>query len=157
MLMRGYLRELSKGSIEGAFPRLRTALLYGSGLAVGVFLLQWLEYQHWLRRFSTEFYLVFLSTTFTVFGIWIGHKLTQKPPTSQFTRNTQALRELAISDRESEVLTLLASGHNNQEIGQRLHISINTVKTHLQKVYAKLEVSHRGEAVQKARNLRLVP
>ncbi len=68
-----------------------------------------------------------------------------------------ALTYLGISEREGDVLTLLAAGHSNQEIADHLFISPNTVKTHLHKLYQKLEVSRRGQAVQKARSLHLVP
>jgi ATP/maltotriose-dependent transcriptional regulator MalT len=64
---------------------------------------------------------------------------------------------LGISGRESDVLTLLATGHSNQEIADQLFISPNTVKTHLHQLYQKLDVSRRGQAVEKARSLRLVP
>jgi len=48
-----------------------------------------------------------------------------------------------LSDRELEVLELLAKGDSNDAIGQQLHISINTVKSHIKRIYAKLEVSSR--------------
>ena len=51
----------------------------------------------------------------------------------------------------------MAAGHSNQEIADRLFISTNTVKTHLNNLYQKLEVSRRAQAVKKARSLQLVP
>ena len=48
-----------------------------------------------------------------------------------------------LSDRELEVLELLARGDSNNVIAERLHISINTVKSHIKRIYAKLTVSSR--------------
>ena len=55
------------------------------------------------------------------------------------------------------MLVLLARGHTNQQIAERLFVSPNTIKTHLGNLYAKLEVSRRTQAVQKSRALRLIP
>lgn len=64
--------------------------------------------------------------------------------------------ESLLSERELEVLTVLSSGLSNKEIAERLCISIATVKTHMIKIYAKLEVSNRTEAVEKGRQLGLL-
>jgi LuxR family maltose regulon positive regulatory protein len=61
-----------------------------------------------------------------------------------------------LTDRELEVLRLLAAGAANTEIAKKLFISINTVKTHLAHIFGKLEVSSRTQAVAAARRLRLV-
>jgi LuxR family maltose regulon positive regulatory protein len=62
-----------------------------------------------------------------------------------------------LSDRELDVLRLLADGRTNQEIAQALCVSVNTVKTHLKNVYGKLGVNNRREAIAKAKKLDLVP
>jgi LuxR family maltose regulon positive regulatory protein len=61
-----------------------------------------------------------------------------------------------VSDRELEVLQLLADGLTNQEIAQALHVSINTIKTHLKNVYGKLGVHNRREATARAKKLGLL-
>jgi ATP/maltotriose-dependent transcriptional regulator MalT len=60
-------------------------------------------------------------------------------------------RRGVLSDREREVLELVAQGFQNVEVGHRLFISPKTVKTHLQNIYEKLDVSSRTEAVVKAK------
>ncbi len=126
-------------------------------MAAGALVLEWLEVQFLLKRFSIEIYIVILCGLFTGLGIWIGHRLTRRAPIKPFEINTSALTYLGISERERDVLTLLAAGHSNQDIADHLFISPNTVKTHLHNLYQKLEASRRGEAVQKARSLHLVP
>jgi LuxR family transcriptional regulator, maltose regulon positive regulatory protein len=61
-----------------------------------------------------------------------------------------------LSDRELEVLRLIAQGLSNREIGERLFLSLNTVKGHNQKIFDKLQVQRRTEAVERARQLDLL-
>jgi len=56
-----------------------------------------------------------------------------------------------ISEREQGVLELIAKGHSNQEIADKLHISLHTVKTHARRINAKLEVKSRTQAIVQAR------
>lgn len=58
-----------------------------------------------------------------------------------------------LSPREEEVLVQLLSGKSNKRIARSLYVSVNTVKTHLKHIYAKLGVSGRSEAVVRARDL----
>ena len=136
---------------------IRLIVIYGIALAAGALLLEWLEVQYLLKRFSSEIYIVILCGLFTGLGIWIGHGLARPATVEPFELNTKALTYLGISERESDVLALLAAGHSNQEIADRLFVSPNTVKTHLQNLYQKLDVARRGQAVEKARSLHLVP
>ena len=61
-----------------------------------------------------------------------------------------------LSQRELEVLRLIAQGLSNREISQRLFLALNTVKGHNRKIYGKLQVQSRTEAIARARELDLV-
>lgn len=61
-----------------------------------------------------------------------------------------------LTSREVDVLKHLATGKSVEEIGKTLHISKNTMKTHLRNIYRKLEVAGRGEAVEKGKKLLLI-
>jgi len=61
-----------------------------------------------------------------------------------------------LSDRELQVLRLLATHLSNAEIGEQLTISVNTVRFHARNIYAKLNVHARSDAVQRARELGLL-
>lgn len=132
-------------------------LLYGFALAVGAFLMQWLEYQYFLKAYPTEFYIAILATIFVGLGIWIGTRLTPEKSLKDFKRNEAAISSLGLSVREYEVLEHLAIGKSNKEIARDLHISPNTIKTHVSQIFQKLDVQRRAQAVQVARELHLVP
>lgn len=57
-----------------------------------------------------------------------------------------------LTDREREVLALIAQGENNQDIAQRLHISAKTVSNHISNIFNKLQVTDRAQAIVKARS-----
>ncbi|MEQ8179354.1 MAG: LuxR C-terminal-related transcriptional regulator [Amphiplicatus sp.] len=135
----------------------RTILLYGLALALGATVLQWIEYQYVTRVFSGEFYTVLVALAFTALGAWAGSKLTTRAKPAAFEKNEKALAALGVTAREYEVLALLAAGRSNKEIARDLSVSPNTVKTHIGKLYEKLEASRRTEAVDKARTLALIP
>ena len=135
----------------------KTALLYGLCLAAGAFALRWLEYRYTVRLFSTEIYIALIALSFTVLGLWLGQRLTRRDAPTGFEKNSKALEYLSISNREYEVLLLLAEGLNNREIAARLFVSQNTVKTHLGHLYEKLAVSRRTQAIRKAKELHLIP
>ncbi len=62
-----------------------------------------------------------------------------------------------LSERELEVLALLASGRTTTEIASELHIAAGTVKTHANNIYRKLGANKRSEALDRARELNLIP
>ena len=136
-------------------PRTRLILFYGLAMAGAALLLDGLEARFLTRRYPLEIYVILLCLLSTVIGVWLGHRLTRRRPVSPAV-NSAALSYLGISGREQEVLALLAAGCSNQEIADTLYLSVNTVKTHLQNLYQKLEVVRRGQAVEKARSLRLI-
>lgn len=63
----------------------------------------------------------------------------------------------SLSEREQEVLTLLARGLSNDEISRHLFIALGTVKQHTHRIYRKLGVNNRDQAVRLARSLKLLP
>jgi NarL family two-component system response regulator LiaR len=138
----------------------RTIFYYGLSLAFLVSVLKYLEYRLWVRDLSLEFYIGLMALMFTSLGVWVGLRLTRKKVIRvgpEFVLNEAELQRLGISKREQEVLALMAQGHSNQEIADKLFVSLNTVKTHTSNLFLKLEVSRRTQAIQKGKNLRLIP
>lgn len=73
-----------------------------------------------------------------------------------FSRSTTALDAHVLSARELEVLSLIAHGNSNQQIAELLFISLHTVKTHVRRIYSKLGVERRTQAVALAKKLGLI-
>ncbi|MCI0554201.1 MAG: response regulator transcription factor, partial [Anaerolineae bacterium] len=61
-----------------------------------------------------------------------------------------------LSQRELEVLRLIADGATNKEIAQELVLTVNTVKRHISNIFGKLHVSNRVQAIAQARELNLL-
>jgi two-component system, NarL family, response regulator LiaR len=137
----------------------KTILIYGLAMAILIFTLKYLEYRLFVHDLSTEFYVGIIAVFFTGLGIWAGLRLTSRKVIligPEFVFNEVELHRLGISKREHEVLELMAKGLSNQEIADKLFVSLNTIKTHTSNLFLKLEVSRRTQAVQKAKELRLI-
>ena len=136
---------------------LRTILVYGAILAAGTFVLEWLEFRLLVRAHAVEAYIALVAAAFMGVGVWLGAKLFRHGSAASFVPNTRVRETLGISGRELEVLELLAAGRSNKEIARRLDVSPNTVKTHVTKLFAKLEARRRTEAILRARELGMIP
>ena len=136
------------------------ALKYGALLALALVAFKTLEYAYFSRNISLDLYLGFVALAFLLVGAGLGLYIRQRrvraqaaaaPPPGQPLRPVEA--SALLSCRELEVLGLIAEGHTNQQIADRLFVSINTVKTHISNIYMKLEVSNRTGAVSQAKLL----
>lgn len=79
-----------------------------------------------------------------------------RQPTAQATPASDDVAQITLSERETEILRLVAKGFNFSDICGLLDISMNTVKTHVHRIYRKLAVHSRGEAVYEASRLGLI-
>ena len=78
------------------------------------------------------------------------------PTTRTSPRATVGSLVEPLSERELEVLRLIASGASNRDIARKLFVSLATVKTHINNIYRKLEARTRTQAVARARELKLL-
>ena len=89
-----------------------------------------------------------------------GQALPDGDPTSPLARSgangTSTRLEDPLSERELEVLGLLATGKTNSEVARDLFVSLGTVKSHTGNIYRKLGARNRAEALARARELRLI-
>jgi ATP/maltotriose-dependent transcriptional regulator MalT len=79
------------------------------------------------------------------------------PRSGPFVRDQARVEALGITPRELDILEALASGLSNKEIGERLFVSENTVKTHAARLFSKLDAKRRTQAVQRAKEAGLIP
>ena len=152
--------------IIGAIVKNKQNILYGVSLALLLLLLKWLEWRYVIINHAFEIYIGGIALIFTALGIWLAVKLI-KPKTVivektiysdvDFKLNEAALNQLRISNRELEVLQLMAGGLSNQQIADRLFVSLNTIKTHSSNLFVKMEVERRTQAIEKAKRIGLIP
>lgn len=151
----------------------KQVLLYAAALVVLLVLLQVLQYKLLLLNHAYELYILFIALLFTGLGIWLALKL-MKPKTKietviiektvyekvyseeELLAIEKEKQKLGLSIREQEVLQLMAEGLSNQEIADRLFLSLPTIKTHTSNLFFKLDVKRRTQAIEKARQLRLI-
>jgi NarL family two-component system response regulator LiaR len=147
---------------------MRRVLLYGLAGGVLLALLKVVEYQYFVRAYPAEVYGGLVAVIFSGLGLYFGLRWARTrevvvvrevrvPQGGGFVLDTGKLKELGITPREHEILGLIAAGLSNREIGERLFVSENTVKTHSSRLFEKLGVNRRVQAVVKARELGLTP
>lgn len=153
-------------------------LAYGAVGGVLLAALRWSEYRFLVVEHSLEIYAGLVAALFAGVGIWLGTRLTRRQrerlvveipvevpvevrvPVSApetFTVDVARQRELGITQRELEVLGCIAAGLSTREIGERLFVSENTVKTHASRLLEKLGARRRTQAVQRGKELGLLP
>jgi DNA-binding CsgD family transcriptional regulator len=137
----------------------KRVVLYGLLLAAGTLALQWLDYQRLARVYSGEVYIFLVAVAFLALGVYLGARVFGGAAAGSlpFDGNPKARAALGISPRELAVLHELAAGYSNKEIARRLDVSPNTVKTHVARLFEKLEARRRTDAIAKARQLGIVP
>ncbi len=158
----------------------KTVLIYGILGGVLIAALKLAEYRFLVLEHSLEIYGGIIALVFSSLGIWLGLKLTRTretvvvrevpvpfevrvpvevavPAGARFERNEARLAQLGITPRELEILEAMAAGLSNREIGERLFVSENTVKTHAARVFDKLSARRRTQAVQRAKEAGLIP
>lgn len=147
--------------------RNKQVIMYGISMAVLLFLLKWLQVRFVIIDHAFEVYVGAIAIIFTGLGIWLALKLA-KPKietvvvekevyVNTFVLNKKELENLNLSKRELEVLQLMAEGLSNKEIGQRLFISVSTIKTHSNNLFEKMNVDRRTQAVDRAKKLGIIP
>ncbi len=155
------------------FNKYKSILLYAVSLVVILIALQVLQYKLLLVNQAYELYILCIAIIFTGLGIWLALKL-MKPKTeiktmvvekhvlvkefseAELQKIEKQIQQLGISSREMEILQLMAQGLSNQEIADRIFLSLATVKTHSSKLFEKLDVKRRTQAIEKARQLNII-
>ena len=142
-------------------------LIYGVSGGLLIVVLKLIEYRFLVLERSLEIYGGLVALLFASVGIWLGLRFTKTKetvvvrevpvPTREFVMDTAKLDQLGITAREFEILELIAGGLSNREIAEKLFVSENTVKTHSSRLFDKLSARRRTQAVQIAKELRLIP
>jgi DNA-binding CsgD family transcriptional regulator len=146
----------------------RQVVLWGAAGGVLIALLKVIEYKHFVHEYPSGMYGGLVALIFTAIGLYLGLKWTRareivivkEVPArggGPFVLNESSLRDIGLTRREHEILGLIAQGLSNREIGEKLFVSENTVKTHSSRLFVKMEVNRRVQAVQRGKDLGLIP
>lgn len=152
-----------------ALFKYKTVILYSFCLAALLLLMRWLELRFLILDLKMDIYGGLIALIFMGLGVWITLKLVKpkmetviietevyRAPPQTFAINKAELERLAISRRELEVLQFMALGLSNAEIAEQMFVSLNTVKTHSSKLFEKLDVKRRTQAVETARRAGII-
>ncbi len=154
------------GSRQVRTGMVRHILVFGGVAGVLIAALRFIEYRWLVVEYSVQIYGAIVAALFAAVGIWLGLRLTRPretvvvrevPAPVMFVRDDARVAALGLTPRELEILGLIAAGLSNREIAGRVFVSENTVKTHSSRVFDKLGASRRTQAVQRAREQRLIP
>jgi DNA-binding CsgD family transcriptional regulator len=146
-------------------PLFRLILVYATLTALLIVAIRVFEVTFYTGQVSMKLYVTMIGVLFLGLGLLVGLRLRKKHEEPQVVvqyvevekeQETTVASNDILSEREGDVLRLLAIGHSNREIAEKLFISENTVKTHLNNIYSKLGVSRRIQAISKARELRIL-
>ncbi|QJD84711.1 response regulator transcription factor [Cohnella herbarum] len=85
-----------------------------------------------------------------------GSDISEELDAEKSGDKTPAAMEEPLTDREMEVLALLAAGLSNKEIAERLFVAVGTVKVHVKNIFTKLKVNRRTKAIAQAKELHLL-
>lgn len=141
--------------------------IYAAALAALVLFLKWMEWKFLLANNSIEIYIGLIALFFTILGIWIAKQLI-KPKVEIKVVEKEVLvypspeideamiEKLELSAREYEILQLIAKGLSNDAIAKTVFLSVSTVKTHVSNLYFKLDVKSRTQAIEKAKQLKII-
>jgi two-component system, NarL family, response regulator LiaR len=154
----------------------RHVFIFGIVGGVLIATLQYTEYRFVVIEHSFELYGALVAILFATFGIWLGQRITRSretiretvvvrevlvpaegPSLEPFAPDTAQQQSLDITARELEILNLVAQGLSNREIAAQLFVSENTVKTHCARTFDKLGAARRTQAVQRGKELGLLP
>ncbi len=132
----------------------KQTLLAAVLFAVLIVAVKFFEQSFFLGNLPAKTYVALIGVIFLAVGLFFGITLRKRRMmVIEKTVEPLVRPNEFLSDRENDVLKLLATGLSNKEIGEKLFISENTVKTHVNNIYSKLGVNRRTQAVQKAKSL----
>ncbi|MEL6976186.1 MAG: response regulator transcription factor [Bacteroidota bacterium] len=103
-----------------------------------------------------EYVISGIAIVFFGIGLYINRRSASKKNLEPQQVDLDKLEDLGISKREYEVLVEIAKGLSNKEIGDTLHLSESTVKTHVSNLLVKLDAKRRTQALQRAKELNII-
>lgn len=148
----------------------QTIFIFGGISILMLLLFQLSNYSLIHQQLNLDIYITIFGLLFITIGLLLSRLFKPNTPRADNKALNNTLvpqkedknfsqvnfEETGLSEREYEILLLIAEGNSNFEIADKLFISENTVKTHVSKILTKLNAKRRTQAVQIARELEII-
>lgn len=105
---------------------------------------------------EVEIIIAIVAIIFFIIGIFLNKRSLHQERLPEGELDLKKVKALDLSQREYEVLKEISLGLSNKEIGERLFLSESTIKTHVSNILVKLNAKRRTQAVQIAKELRII-
>ena len=137
----------------------KVILRFGLIIAALLILFQLSKMSLFIPEMSQDLTIGLVGAAFIGLGGYLGLKfrkveIVEVSPMVEIDHDR--IESLGLTEREMEVLHHIAEGCSNVEIGEKLFVSENTIKTHVSNLFVKLDVKRRTQAVTKAKELRII-
>lgn len=137
----------------------KVILRFGLIIAALLILFQLSKMSLFIPDMSSDLIVGLVGASFIGLGIYLGLKfrkveVVEVGPIVEIDH--VQIQNLGLTEREMEVLQLISEGYSNVEIGEKLFVSENTIKTHVSNLFVKLDVKRRTQAVTRAKQLRII-
>ena len=137
----------------------KVILRFGLLIAALLILFQLSKMSLFIPDMSSDLIVGLVGVSFIGMGVYLGLKfrkveIVEVGPVVEIDQ--EKIKSLGLTEREMEVLVLISEGFSNVEIGEKLFLSENTIKTHVSNLFVKLDVKRRTQAVTRAKELRII-
>ncbi len=134
----------------------KTIFIFSSLIIALLVLFKLSEYSYLSGNLTIELLISVIAITFFIIGVYINKRAQASEPSYSISIDNGKIEKLGISKREYEVLQQVVKGLSNKEIGEKLHLSESTIKTHVSNLLIKLDAKRRTQAIQKAKELKII-
>lgn len=134
----------------------KTVLMFGVLVLALLLLFQISKYSIISGSLHIELAIAIVALVFFVIGIYLNKRSLQKNKLPKDEIDLKKVEDLELSKREYEVLKEISNGLSNREIGDKLFLSENTIKTHVSNLLVKLNAKRRTQAIQIAKQLKII-
>jgi len=139
----------------------KQVLILAALAAALIFLVRFFEMQFFTGEITAKVYISIIGLIFLGIGGYIGLRLKKSRTIVQIVEvERQPVVAInpngVLTDRENDILLQIVLGHSNKEIAEKLFVSENTVKKHINNIYSKFGVKRRAQAISKAKELGLI-
>ncbi len=134
----------------------KTILIFAALVVALLALFQLSKYSILTGDSSIETIISIIAIIFFIIGVIINKRILHKEKSTTNKIDYKKIEELGLSKREYEVLCTVALGLSNKEIAEKLFVSESTIKTHVSNILIKLDAKRRTQAIQIAKELKII-